>query len=169
MREEGLGRGRLAVPVRGRAARPRAGAPGAGQTELMDDGQVAGEEDGRHQRQDQDMHAEEPAERGVRDVDPAAQQLQERLPDDRHATGDLGADDGRPEGPLVPGQQVAGEAEADGHGQQADAHQPGDLARVLVGALDEDPRQVEDQEDDHQVGSPVVDAPDEPAELDARW
>ena len=49
--------------------------------------------------------------------------------------------------------------------EQPDADDPGQLARVLVGGLEEDPQQVEDQEHDHQVGAPVMDAPDQPAEL----
>ena len=112
------------------------------------------------------MDPEEPGQGRLGHVRAAAQQEEERRPDDRHRAGDLRAHGRRPVRALVPGQEVAGEPEPDRDHEHAAAHDPGQLARVLVGRLEEDPEHVQDQEHDHQVRGPVVDAPDEPAELD---
>ena len=80
------------------------------------------------------------------------------------AAGDLGADRSGPECALVPGQQVAGEAEPQRQEQQEHAAHPVQLARRLEGAHDEDPQHVGDAHHDHAVGGPVVDGADRSAE-----
>ena len=64
--------------------------------------EVDGEQGAERQRQHQDVDPEEPAHVSPGDVRAAAQQQQQRLADDRHAAGDLGAHDRRPVGALVP-------------------------------------------------------------------
>ncbi len=90
----------------------------------MHQDQVDGKQAAERERQHQDVDPEEPAHRVARDVGAAAQQQQQLLADDRHAARDLRAHDRRPVGALVPGQEVAGEAEAERHHQEQAARRP---------------------------------------------
>ena len=51
--------------------------------------------------------------------------------------------------------------------QQADADQPGQLARIFEGCGEEYPQQVNKDDDHHQRCAPVMDAADQPAECHA--
>jgi hypothetical protein len=148
----------------GDGRRPGIGLLRVGETLLMDEDQVDGHDRPERQWQHEDVDAEESAERGLGDVDPTAKQVEEGISDHGHPAGDLGAHDRGPVGALVPGKQVAREPEGHRHPEQGHPDDPGQLARVLVGGLEEDPQEVEDQEQDHQVGGPVMDAADEPPE-----
>src|SRR5713101_8699332 len=68
----------------------------------------------------------------------------------------VGADGHRPDGELVPGQQVAGEGEQERQREEVDADHPVELARRLVAAGHEDPEHVQPDEDDHAVRRPAV-------------
>ena len=83
----------------------------------------------------------------------------------RHRAGDVGADLGGPVGLLVPGQQVAREPEAEGDEQQHHAGEPVELARRLVGAGEEDAQHVDEHQQHHATGGPLVDGAYPPAEL----
>ena len=85
-----------------------------------------------------------------------------------HLAGDGRAHAGGEERQLVPGQQVAAEAEGEEDHQQSDAGQPGELARPPVGPHDVGRQDVQEQDADQQVGAPGVDGAEEPAEIDFR-
>ena len=118
----------------------------------------------QRRRQHPDVDPVEAGERHGSQLLAAAEDLQDRSADDRGGAGDVGADDRRPVGLLVPRQQVAGEGEAEHDEEQARADQPGDLARVAVGAPHEDPQRVQADEQHQQAGRPVVDPADDRAE-----
>ena len=84
----------------------------------------------------------------------------------RAGGGDVVGDDRGPVGALVEGQQVAGQAHHQGEDQQHHADHPVELARVLVGAEEEGPPHVEEDQDDHHRGAPLVHPADELAEED---
>ncbi len=108
------------------------------------------------------MGAEEPRQRQPGDLRAAQHHVLQRITHDRDHGADLGADDRCPVGPLVPRQEIAGEAEGEGHQQEHDTGQPGHLARVLVGAVDDHAHHVQDDEQDHGARTPVVKAADQP-------
>ncbi len=85
--------------------------------------------------------------------------------DQGHGRHDLRAHPRREVRELVPRQQVTGEAEAHGEPQQHDARDPCDLARRPVGLQKQHAEEVQEGREDHQVGRPVVDRANEPAEL----
>ena len=69
-----------------------------------------GDGEGEHQRQHHDVEDVEAEQRLLADVGVAEEHEAEFLADQRSVSGDGGADGDGPEGQLVPGQQVAGEA-----------------------------------------------------------
>ena len=101
------------------------------------------EQRAQREREDEDVDAEEAAHRRAGDVRPAPEEEQQLVADQRDPARDLGAHHGRPVRALVPREQVAREAEAERDEQQPAAHHPGQLARVLVGGLEEDPAEME--------------------------
>ncbi len=111
------------------------------------------------------MHPVKTAQRTSCHLGSATQKDERLLPNQRHRSGDLTTHRGGPEGPLIPRQQVAGKAEAQSHRQQEHTHRPGDLARRFISALEKDAQQMEHAENDHQVGTPGVDAADKPAKV----
>ena len=119
-------------------------------------------------RQDAHVEAVEPGERSGCRIRPADDDLLEVRADDRRPPHDVGGDLRRPVALLVPGKQVAGQAEAQRHEQQGHAEPPVDLAGRAVGAGEQDLEQVQGQQDDHRLRAEVVDAPDEPAERSSR-
>jgi len=83
-------------------------------------------------------------------------------------TGDARAHRDRPEGQLVPRQEVAGKAQEEGEHQEDDADHPVELAWRFVGARIEHPHHVQEDEDDHRVGHPTVQVAHQLPELDGR-
>ena len=71
--------------------------------------------------------------------------------------GDLRANRYGPEGQLVPGQQVAREAQQQRQHKQRHAHHPVKLSGRLVGGGVERPGHVQDDTQHHGVGRPAVD------------
>src|SRR5664279_256179 len=61
-----------------------------------------------------------------------------------------------PECQLVPGKQVAGVAEQEGHDQQQNADDPVELARLTVRTAIEDLEHVGEDEEDHQLRRPAM-------------
>ena len=88
-------------------------------------------------------------------------------PDHRHAGGHVGSHLGGEIGDLVPRQQVAAESETQHQAQQRDAAEPGQFARPPVGVREDHAEHVHEGGEDHQVGGPAMDRPDQPAELHA--
>jgi hypothetical protein len=64
-------------------------------------------------------------------------------------------------GQLVVGQRVAEQPLDQAQREQDDPDQPVDLARLAVGAGEEDPQHMDGDRDHEQVGGPVVDLPDQ--------
>ena len=87
-----------------------------------------------------------------------------RSPTSGRVGGDVGAHRDRPEGELVPGQQVAREGQGEGEQEQHDAHDPVELPRGFVRAGPEDPAHVQEDDDDHGVGRPAVHVAQDDAE-----
>ncbi len=108
--------------------------------------------------------AEEARQGHCAQISPAAQDAVDKWSDKWHRAGDLCADCGRPIGSLVPGQQVAGEAHAQGGQQQHHTGDPGQLARVFISRKKEGAQHMAENNDHHQGSAPVVDAADQPAE-----
>ncbi len=117
-------------------------------------------------RQHEHVQGEEAPERRGADLLAAAQADEQEVADEGHRAGDVGADLGGPVGLLVPGEQIAGEAEPHGDPEQGHAGEPVQLARRLVGAGEEHAQHVHEHQQDHAAGGPVVDGADPPAELD---
>ena len=90
--------------------------------------------------------------------------MDERLADDRRAGGDGRADAEAPVGVLVPAQHLAGEGHAERAQEEEDPGDPGHLARILVGAEEEDLDHVQRHHRHHGVGAPEVHGAQEPAE-----
>ena len=90
------------------------------------------------------------------ELGPGAEEVAEVGADDRARPVDVDADDGGPEGALVERQQIAGEGHRHRQDQQHHADHPVELARVLVGAEEEGPAHVEEDQDHHHAGAPFV-------------
>src|ERR1051326_1780207 len=115
-----------------------------------------------------DVEAEEARQGRARHLVAAAQEAEHRVSDDWYHSCDLRADFGGEEGELVPGQEVAAEAEADADEEESDARHPGHLAWASVGAHEIDAEHGNEQSRDHEVGRPTVYGAYEPAELHVR-
>ena len=85
-------------------------------------------------------------------------------PEDRHAPGHRPADRQAPVGVRVPAEDLAGEEHAQGAEEQEHAQDPGQLARVLVGPVQEDLGHVHQHQHDHARPGVVVQRPQEPAQ-----
>ena len=114
-------------------------------------------------RQDADVQAVEPGERLVAVVGAPDHDLLEVRADHRRTAHDVGRDLGRPVALLVPGEQVAGQAEAEREEQQGHAEPPVELAGPAIRAGPDDLEQVQGQQHHHRLRREVVDAADEPA------
>jgi hypothetical protein len=98
------------------------------------------------------------------DLRAAAQDRGEERAEERGGAVDVDPDDRRPVRGVVPREQVAREALEHAGREQEHADDPVQLARILVGAEQEDARHVEEHQDDEDAGAPAVHAADEPAE-----
>ena len=78
--------------------------------------------------------------------------------------GHRAADRQAPVGVRVPAKNLPGEEHPQREQQQADAHDPGQLARILVGPVQEDLGHVRQDHDDHARPGVVVQCPQEPAQ-----
>ena len=87
-------------------------------------------------------------------------------PDEGQRAGDVRPDPGGEVGQLVPGQEVAAEAEGHEQDEEEEARHPGQLAGLAVGLQEEGREHVDEEDADQDVGRPAVDRADEPAELD---
>ena len=98
----------------------------------------------------------EARERRGAEVRAAEQEVRQERSDERAAGVDVDTDDRGPVRALVERQQVAGEAHRQRQDQQHDADHPRQLARVLVGAVEEHPPHVQEDQDDHHRRAPLV-------------
>jgi hypothetical protein len=80
-------------------------------------------------------------------------------------TGDLSSYFGRKEGQLIPRQQVSAESETDDYEEQHGAADPGDFARRVIGAQEENAEHMNEQRRNHQVGRPAMNPSNQPAKL----
>ena len=80
----------------------------------------------------------------------------------------LRSDDRRPVRLLIPREEIARETESENEEKEREAHEPVQLAGLSVRAEDERARHVEDGEDDHRRGAPVVEPPHERAREEPR-
>ena len=65
---------------------------------------------------------------------------------------------------MIPRQEVTGEAEPKDESQEEYTEHPGDFTRLLVGTVEIGLHHMDDDDKDHQVGSPNMDLSDQPAE-----
>ena len=147
---------RVELRLRPRPARLRAVPP-----EEVD---VRDEERDQQHRQEEDVEPEEARERQVPDAVAALHHALDPATDERDGPHDAGHDAGRPVALLIPGQEVAGQAERERHEQQEHAGPPAELSRRAVGAVQQHLEHVHDEQDDHRARAEVVQAAHEPAE-----
>ena len=121
-------------------------------------------EDGGDERECDHVEDVEADEGVLADLDAAQDENRGLARDERRVGRHLAAHRDGPEGDLVPRQQVAGEAQQQGHEQQDHADHPVELARRLVGPVVEDPNHVQEDRQHHQVRGPSVHVADEGAE-----
>ena len=93
----------------------------------------------------------------------AAQQEQELIADERHGSGDVGADHGRPVRSLIPGQEVAGQTEPHGQVEDGEPCQPGELTATFVTGHKEHREHVQQQGNHDDVGADGMEHTEEPA------
>ncbi len=134
---------------------------------LDDQKEMHADQAGQDGRKHPDVGGEEALQRERAQVRSAAQGFEDEVADEGNRACDLRADRGRPVGRLVPGEQVAREAHANGRQQKTDADQPGQLARIFVGGGHKHPQHMDEDDDHHQRCAPVMDAADQPAEGNA--
>jgi len=127
---------------------------------------VHAQEDDHNQRQGEDVQQVEAQQTARADIRRTAQQQVDVLAHDlrRRGFGHAGADRHRPEGELVPGQQVAGKAQEEGGQQQDHAGRPGKLARPLVAAGDVRAQHMQHHRHDHGLRPQAVNVAHELAE-----
>ncbi len=127
---------------------------------------VDGDESEQKAGNDEDVQREEARERWSADDGAAEHQVDERAADPGNAAHDGSADAEAPVGVLIEAQDLAGEGHAEREEQQEDADDPGELARIFVGAEEEDLHHVDEHDGDHEVRSPAVNGAQKPAEGD---
>ena len=88
------------------------------------------------------------------------------LPMKGRRAGDVRSDPGGEIRQLVPGQEIAAEAEGQEEDEEEEARDPGQLPGLAVGLQEEGREHVDEEDADEDVGRPAVDGADEPAELD---
>ena len=65
---------------------------------------------------------------------------------------------------LIEAHHLPGERHAEGHEQQEDADNPGELARKFIRPEEKDLRHVDQHDRDHEIRSPAVHRAQEPAQ-----
>ena len=113
------------------------------------------------------MEAKESDQRGSSHLRAAAEKNHDGMADDGNLSGHLRAHRGGEEGQLVPGQQIAAEAESHDQKEQQHAGDPCQLAGLAVGLEKQDAEHVGKGGEDHQIGGPGVDGTNQPAKLHA--
>ena len=98
----------------------------------------------------------------------AAQQAKQIRTHNRRAGGKLRRDHRAPVGPVIPGEEVSGEAVGQREQQQRNSRYPGGFTRLLIGAVEECLGHMQHHHHDHHAGAPVVQAAHEPAARDFR-
>src|SRR5437879_4825386 len=131
---------------------------------LADAPEVDGHEDHDHEREHEDVEDVPAQERLRAYLHPAQQGEADLLAEHRGVAHHVRPHRHRPQGQLVPRQQVAGEREQQGERQQDDADDPVELPWRFVGAVVEDPGHVQEHRQHHQVGGPAVHVPHQEAE-----
>ena len=137
-----------------------------GGAELDHQVQVGADQGDDRPRHQQHVDRVEAGQRRRPELGAGAQEVTQVGADDRAGAVDVDADDRGPVGALVERQQVAGEGHRHRQDQQHHADHPVELARVLVGAEEEGPAHVEEDQDHHHAGAPLVHPVHELAEED---
>ena len=130
--------------------------------------EMDGDEGECEDREQHDVERVEARQRRGADGGPAGHEARRRPTHDGKRRRHLRPDDRRPVRLLVPREEIAREAESEDEEEERDAHEPVQLAGAAVRAEDERARHVEDGEDDHRRGAPVVEASHEPAREEPR-
>jgi hypothetical protein len=89
-------------------------------------------QEGRHQRQEDDVQGVEANQGALADLKVAAKHQVHLLADQWCGAADLRADCDCPKGQLIPGQQVAGKGEQERRHEQQDADNPVELAGRFI-------------------------------------
>ena len=118
-------------------------------------------------RQPPDVDGEESRQGDRGEVATATQDLVDEVAEKGNGSGYGCGNRGRPISPLVPWEQVTGEAHAQGEQEQEDACDPGELSRVFISAEIIGAQHVKEDSKYHQAGAPMMNASDKPAEADS--
>ena len=100
------------------------------------------------------------------DLGPALNQPLEPEPDPGNVFQHAGADGDRPEGKLVPGQQIPGEIGEKHDEKKTGTDDPVELAGRVKGSREEHTEQMQKGHKDEGIRAPVVNVPDQPSEQD---
>src|SRR5438132_75321 len=125
--------------------------------------QVQGNEGDEKAGNDEDVESEEARQRRAGDDRSSQEQVDDGVPDERDAARDRCADAQSPVRVLVEPKHLSGEGHPERQEKEQDPGDPGQLARILVRAEEEDLDHVDEHDGDHEVRSPAVQRPDEPA------
>ena len=117
---------------------------------------------------EKDVEREEAAERRATESFPRENEMRDQRADHRHPRRLLRRDDHRPHRVLIPAQELAGEAHADGEDEQHRAGQPVELARILVASHQEDLAHVDADQQHHRGRAEVMHPAQQIAEQRAR-
>ena len=117
---------------------------------------------GNHQIWTEKKRARVTAERSLA----TPQHLVNKIADERYCASNGSCDRGCPISPLVPGEQVAGEAHAQGEQEQEHTGDPGELTWIFISAKVKRAQHMEEDDQHHEAGTPVMDAADQPAIAD---
>ena len=124
---------------------------------------MGGDEQHDHRGQEDDVRRVPARERQGADGRPAAQHAGDDLAGKRRQFRDVDRDDGRPVGALIPGEEIAGQREAEDERKQGETGEPRDFTRRLVRAERDHPQHVRRERDDDEAGTVVMQAAHEPA------
>src|SRR5208283_3041488 len=118
----------------------------------------------QQRRNHEHVQREEARQSLARDDRSAENKVHDFEADDRRAAGDRRADAEAPVGVLIEAQDLAGERHPQRAQEKEAAGHPGELARILVRAEQEDLDHVDEHQGDHEVGAPAVQRAQIPSE-----
>src|SRR6266850_1384544 len=132
--------------------------------ESQDQPEVQTGERDEHPGDHEDVEREEPRQRPAGDDRPSQEHVDQRRPDNRRTRGDRCADPEPPVGVLIPPEDLPSEGHAERAQEEEDPSDPRQLARVFVGAEEEDLQHVQGHHEHHAVGAPEVNGAEIPPE-----
>ena len=105
-----------------------------------------------------------PSERNRTDLLPTAEHLPDKLPNDRSGASNFYTDHRCPIRFLIPRQQVTGETESQYNQEHQDPSNPRHLSWRFIGGVRYNAQQVQEHDNHHRTGTPMVQAPHKAAE-----